>query len=211
MGPEPNRPDHSEYLAKVILTGIFLAGLALFVSWRLSTGQGLDAFHMTVSDLVLLVFATLRMGRMLAYDLIMEPLRAPFTETLPDGTGAGDSVEAKGRGLRRALGQLISCPICAGTWSAGLLVLGMYAFPGPMRILITILGAIGAAEVLNAAIEGFSWSGQLARARTGAIARAQEAERKPAAAESADRKPVREAAEEEPERVGISQASQNRP
>ncbi len=207
MGSEPNRPDHSEYLAKVILTVIFLGGLALFVSWRLSTGQGLDAFHMTVSDLVLLVFATLRMGRMLAYDLIMEPLRAPFTETLPDGTGAGDSVEARGRGLRKALGQLFSCPICAGTWSAGVLVLGMYAFPGPTRILVTILGAIGAAEVLNALIEGSSWSGQLARTRTGAILKAQSTEPRPAPSPKPNRALINEADEEEPERIGAREES----
>jgi hypothetical protein len=205
MGPEPNRPDHSEYPAKIILTGIFLGGIALFASWRLSTGQGLDAFHMTVSDLVLLVFATLRMGRMLAYDLIMEPLRSPFTVTVPDGTGAGDSVEPKGRGLQRAIGQLISCPICAGTWSAGVLVLGMYAFPGPVRILITILGAIGAAEVLNSLIEGSSWSGQLARAKTGVINRAQAAETQPASAER--RAPEPEADDDEPERVGAREQS----
>jgi hypothetical protein len=200
MGPEPDRQEHSEYLAKIILTGVFLGGIALFASWRLSTGQGLDAFHMTVGDLVLLVFATLRVGRMLAYDLIMEPLRSPFTVTVPDGTGAGDSVEPKGRGLQRALGQLISCPICAGTWSAGLLVLGMYAFPGPVRILITILGAIGAAEVLNSLIEGSSWSGQLARAKTGVINRAQAGEAQPSAP-AERRAPVRED-DEEDERVG---------
>jgi hypothetical protein len=209
MGPEPNQPDRSEYLAKVVLTGIFLAGFALFVSWRLSTGQGLDAFHMTTSDLVLLVFATLRMGRMLAYDLIMEPLRAPFTQTVPDGTGAGDSVEPKGRGMRRALGQLISCPICAGTWSAGLLVLAMYAWPGPARILITVMGVIGAAEVLNAAVEGFSWSGQLARTRTGAIVKSQAAEAKPAPSGSPAREPADET-EEEPERVGVSRIERDR-
>src|SRR5512146_256947 len=112
MGPGENQPDRSEYLAKVVLTGIFLGVFGLFVWWRLSTGQDLDAFHLTTSDLVLLVFATLRMGRMIAYDLIMEPLRAPFTVTVPDGTGAGESVDPKGHGARRALGQLISCPIC---------------------------------------------------------------------------------------------------
>jgi hypothetical protein len=208
MGPGSNQPDRSEYLSKLVLTGIFIGIIALFVSWRLSTGQGLDAFHLTTTDLVLLVFATLRMGRMIAYDLIMEPLRAPFTQTVPDGTGAGDSVEPKGRCLQKALGQLISCPICAGTWSAGLLVLGMYAWPGPARILVTILGAIGVAEVLNSAIEGFSWSGQLARTRTGAIVKSQAAQ--PAAQAPARHEPLPETDEDEPERMGLSGRTETR-
>lgn len=207
MVPGSNRPDRTEYLAKVVLTAIFLGIFALFVRWRLSVGQGLDAFHLVPSDLVLLVFATLRMGRMLAFDLIMEPLRAPFTETVPDGTGAGESVDPRGRGFRRALGQLISCPICAGTWSAGALVLGMYAWPGPARILVTILGAIGAAEVLNSAIESLSWTGQLARTRTGAAIRAQAEQ---PAVGYPQREPLGDAAEEEPERIGASHAPEKR-
>lgn len=208
MGPGSNQPDHSEYLAKVVLTGGFLVVFALFVSWRLSTGQGLDAFHLSTTDLVLLVFATLRMGRMIAYDLIMEPLRAPFTVTVPDGTGAGESVEPKGRGLQRALGQLISCPICAGTWSAGLLVFAMYAWPGPARILVTVLGAIGAGELLNAALESFSWTGQLARTRTGAIVKSQAAQ--PAAQAPARHEPLPETDEDEPERMGLSGRTETR-
>jgi hypothetical protein len=116
-------------------------------------------------------------------------------------------VEPKGRGLQRALGQLISCPICAGTWSAGLLVLGMYAFPGPVRILITILGAIGAAEVLNSVIEGSSWSGQLARAKTGVINRAQEAASQPSAP-APSRTAIPDNDDDEPERVGMREERQ---
>ena len=202
-----NRPDQAEYLTKVILTVIFLGSLGGFAWWRLSTGQGLDAFHLTVTDLVLLVFATLRMGRMLAYDLVMEPLRAPFTETVPDGTGAGESVEPKGRGVRRAFGQLISCPICAGTWSAWLLVLLLYAWPGPARILVTILGAIGFAEVLNSAVESLSWSGQLARTRTGAILRDSEA---PLARSDRSSPEILEEDEEEPDRLTVTGQSKKR-
>ncbi|NMB87163.1 MAG: DUF1360 domain-containing protein [Chloroflexi bacterium] len=130
-------------------------------------------------DLVLLGFAVLRLGRLIAYDLITEPLRAPFTRTVPDGTGAGDSVEPRGRGVQHTIGQLISCPICSGTWIAAFLVYALYAWPEPARVFITILGAIGIAEVLNGLLESLSWSGQLSRTQSGAILRKMQSETPP--------------------------------
>jgi hypothetical protein len=106
------------------------------------------------------------------------------------------------------LGQLISCPICAGTWSAGLLVFAMYAWPGPARIIVTILGAIGASELLNSALESFSWSGQLARTRTGVIEKSRAVQ--PAPSVTANSKPLPDANEDEPERVGLSHHPENR-
>ncbi|HEX2979218.1 MAG TPA: DUF1360 domain-containing protein [Anaerolineaceae bacterium] len=171
------KPSRSqEYLAKLILTGVFLSGLALFIIWRRSTGQDLAHFQLSAIDLILLGFATLRLGRLIAYDLVTEPLRSPFTRTVPDETGAGDSVEPKNDGWRLSIGQLISCPICSGTWAGAALVAGLYAWPGPARLFITILAAVGVAEVLNALIESLSWSGQLARTRSGEILKKARAE-----------------------------------
>ncbi len=156
-----------EYASKIILTMLFLGLLGLFIWWKASSGQPL--YHPTALEYVLLVFATLRMGRMIAFDLVMQPFRAPFTRTVPDSTGAGDTVEPRGRGVQLAIGQLISCPICAGTWSAGLLTCFLFAWPDTARIFLFVLGAIGAAELLNSLNEVFCWQADLARARTGQI------------------------------------------
>jgi len=94
-------------------------------------------------------------------------------KTLPPGTmravlkGAAMTVEARGEGVQRALGELISCPICSGTWIAAALVYGLNLFPGPGRILVTIMGAIGMGEVLHALTEQLSWSATLARKQVG--------------------------------------------
>jgi len=164
-----NGPIQIEYLTKVVLTAIFLSAFLLFVLWKTNSGQDLNEFHLSVLDLVLLAFATLRMGRLIAYDLVMEPFRSPFARTVPDETGAGESVEPKGAGVQRALGQLLSCPICAGTWASAVLVFSLYTWPGPARIFITVLGAIGIAEMLNALLEFLCWTGQQARTQTGMI------------------------------------------
>jgi hypothetical protein len=66
-----------------------------------------------------------------------------------------------------ALGQMICCPICAGTWISALLVFFLYSFPEPARIFMAIVAAAAVIEVLNSLVEALSWSGQWNRTRTG--------------------------------------------
>lgn len=167
MNPRLSKSVRNEYIAKLALIGVFIFVFVLFILWKGVWRQVQDGFRFSPFDLVLLGLATLRLGRMVAYDLVAEPLRHPFARTVPDETGVGDSVEPRGEGIQRCLGQLISCPICAGTWIAALLVYALYAFPGPTRIFLAMTAAVGAAELLNALVEALCWSGELSRARTG--------------------------------------------
>ena len=118
-------------------------------------------------DFAMLGLATFRMGRMIAFDRVADPLRAPFTKVIPDDSGAGEQVVAKGRGPREVIGELLSCPICAGTWVAAGLVYGLQLFPTPTRLLITIMSAIGFAEIAHAATEALTWAGQAERVDVG--------------------------------------------
>jgi len=157
-----------ERIAKIILSVIFLSGFALFIGWTLIFGPGLDVFNLSALDLALLGLATYRLGRLIAYDQVMEPLRQFVTETAPDSTGAGESVDPKGEGVQQALGQLVCCPICAGTWVAALLTYLFYMFPGPTRVFLIMTSAIAIAELLGALTEALSWAGQYARTMSGA-------------------------------------------
>lgn len=156
-----------EYTAKIAFIGIFLSIFAAFVSrlsiWRRSR----EPYKLQPFDLLLLTLSTFRLGRMVAYDRVAEPIRQPFTKTVPDETGAGESVEPRGEGLRQALGQLLSCPICAGTWIAAGLVYGLQTLTNPTRVFLAIMSTIGLAEILNALTEALSWAGQLARKLSG--------------------------------------------
>ena len=152
-------------LTYMALSGTFITLLALFNLLRPRRNNG-DA-SIKPFDYILLGLSVFRMGRMVSYDTVMEPYRAPFTDTVPDESGAGHTVEPKGEGWRRAMGELIACPICSGTWIAAVLVYGMQVFPGPTRALMAIMSVIGIGEVLNAATEALSWNAQLARERVG--------------------------------------------
>jgi hypothetical protein len=182
-----NDPTKQEYATKLTLISVFLSIFGFFVSrrsWSASLKSrskdrqlrvvgskdvcsDKDESKFAPFDLVLLGFSVLRLGRLVAYDRIMEPVRKPFTQTLPDPSGAGDTVEPRGSGLRSALGQLISCPICAGTWISAGLVYGLKIFPEATRVFLSIMGAMGLTETLNALIEALSWTGQLSRSLAG--------------------------------------------
>ncbi len=152
----------------VTLSGIFFT---LFAVFNLIQGRRRQETEIKPLDLAMLGLSSYRLGRLIAYDKVTEPYRRPFTKTVPDSSGAGDTVEPRGKGWRRAVGELISCPICAGTWVSAGLVYGLGLFPRPTRVLMTIMSGIGLGELLGALTEELCWVGQLAREQAGAINR----------------------------------------
>jgi len=161
-----------EYATKVVLSLVFLFAVVFFA---ILTGpahllQSIQSWG--VLDFVLLSLSTYRLGHLVAYDRVMEPFRHAFARTVPDITGAGESVEPMGSGIRCAIGQLISCPICAGTWIAALLVFALVLLPEGTRLFLWMTAAIGLAEVFNSFTEALCWSGQLSRNQAGEINRA---------------------------------------
>lgn len=159
----------AERLAKIILILIFLGGLGLFFWWVQTAGPGFARLQLSWFDLVLLGLATFRLGRMIAFDRVAEPLRSPFTRTTLDYSGAGNTVVPRGEGVQQALGQLISCPICVGTWVAAVLVVLYYLWPEPTRLFLVILAAVGLAELLHSVTEVWCWTGIHARTKTGQL------------------------------------------
>ena len=157
-------PEQRERLAYVTLVSLFLGLLGLFISRERKERQEFDPHP---RDVVLIALATFRAGRVTAFARVTEPFRDPVTATVPDAYDAGENVVAEGTGVHKAIGELISCPICVGTWVASGLVYGLRIAPGPTRLVAAILGVSGLAEILNAATEALSWSGQAARKQSG--------------------------------------------
>jgi hypothetical protein len=166
-----NRVDLERRMTFTVLSGTFVAIVAIFSLLR-RKGREFRPF-----DLILLGLSAIRMGRLVSYDLAMEGIRAPFTETVPDPTGAGETVVPKGTGWRRAIGDLLTCPICAGTWIAAGLACGLEVAPRATRLLTAIMASIGLGEVVNALIETLEWGGQASREQAGSSAMAKAAQR----------------------------------
>jgi len=65
------------------------------------------------------------------------------------------------------LGELVSCPVCVGTWVAAGLVYGLHLAPRPTRVYLAVMGTTGAAELLNCSAEALGWLGRAARKDAG--------------------------------------------
>ncbi len=152
---------HATYTS---LTGIFMAIFA-GLSWYQNRKR--RDVRVKPLELVQLGFATYRLGRLLSYDKVAEPYRAPFAQTAPDPSGAGMTVLSRGKGFRGAVGDLVVCPICTGTWVAAGLVYGLSLIPRPTRMFLNIMSSVGIAELLDAVTEALQWTGQLQRERAG--------------------------------------------
>jgi hypothetical protein len=99
-------------------------------------------------DTALIALGTARLSRLITRDKVMRPLRAPFTVT--ERTTAGQLKErAKGSGLTRAAGELITCPRCTAVWAATGLCLTYFAWPGAGRFVGLILSSSLVSDVAN--------------------------------------------------------------
>lgn len=100
-------------------------------------------------DLALFALATQKLSRVITKDKVTSAFRAPFTEV--EGPGGPGEIEerAKGRGLRRAVGELLTCPFCLGTWIASGFIYGYIFSPRVTRTLASIFAVSGLADFLQ--------------------------------------------------------------
>lgn len=117
---------------------------------------------------VLIGFATLRLAHTVSFNGVAEWMRFLFVKEVEDTSGAGNSLEAKD-GFFNVIGQLLTCPICSGTWSAMFLV-SVYVFSQTIGLaFIIVLGVAGISEMLHWASETFEWTGRSAREVSGTL------------------------------------------
>ncbi|WP_163540040.1 DUF1360 domain-containing protein [Gracilibacillus sp. YIM 98692] len=107
---------------------------------------------------VLLSLASFRLTRLFLYDKITGFIRAPFLEIeakeLPDGT-IEETIYMKGSGLRRWIGELLSCHWCLGIWNAMFLFLGFHFYTVIFTPIIIILAVAGMAAIIEVIIAYF--------------------------------------------------------
>jgi hypothetical protein len=144
-------PDQERPLGGyAVLTGTFVAAWAGFAVWFTRSGRKLPN-RIEGKDLALVIIATHKLSRLIAKDRITSTFRAPFTR-FQDDSGAGEVDEAaRGRGLRRAIGELLVCPFCLGMWIASGFTAGLLAAPTVTRWAGFVITAETGADVLQIA------------------------------------------------------------
>lgn len=102
-------------------------------------------------DVLLLGTASHKLSRLVAKDKVTAFLRAPFTEYQGRGGPAEVEERARGKGARRAIGELLICPYCLGLWASGAFHVGLLYAPRTTRVVASTLTALTVSDFLQIA------------------------------------------------------------
>jgi len=141
VAAQTERPPYEAYAT---IAGAFVAGLGTVaaLSRRAPPASALE--------LVALSAATFKAARTLSREKVASFLREPFVE---GDSALGERQQPEGEGLQRAVGELLLCTRCVGTWSAAALASTQMLTPRFGRLVTWTLAAGAANDFLQA---GFS-------------------------------------------------------
>src|SRR4051794_29328406 len=141
MDPIDRTPtEAADYAALSALYGMLLAGTA-------ASGRGREPIP--PAELPALAAASFALSKLVVHEKVESWIRRPFVqEDTPGGR------RPKGRRLRYAVGELLTCTRCTGAWSALALVALRLHSPAAGRTVAAVLAASAGNDMLQA---GFSW------------------------------------------------------
>src|SRR6185312_11892604 len=130
-------PEQPPYRAYATIAGAFVASLGAVSGLAAARKRPLQ--ELTAVDLALLGLATFKASRTVARDKVSSFVREPFVEgEAYDGEDERPTHETE---MKQALGELVTCTRCVGTWlGAGLASMQILA-PRTGRLLTTVLAA----------------------------------------------------------------------
>jgi hypothetical protein len=133
---------HAEYAAIVGVFVSLLGGAGL-----LAKTLGRDPQEQRPLDLVMLGAATFKAARTISRDEVTSFIRDPFVQ---GEAHEGGEDPVKTGDLRQAIGELVTCSRCIGTWAAAGLTTTQVIAPRFGRLLTWTLGAAGMNDFLQA-------------------------------------------------------------
>lgn len=110
-------------------------------------------------DILLTGVATHKLARRMSKDSVTSPLRAPFTRYEGVSGPAELQERVRGRGLRKAVGELVSCPFCLSQWVATGFIFGLLTAPRATRWTASVFTSLALADFLQFA---YAWAEQRA-------------------------------------------------
>jgi len=142
-------PLHPAYSG---LTVTYLLGFAAFLGLMRRSGRRLPEY-VPPADLALVAIATYKLSAIVTRERVASPIRAPFTHNAGTPPEGRSKPEPRGHGLRRALGELLTCPYCASAWIAAGLTYGIVVAPRPTRVLVSIFASVTLSDFLTSAYQ----------------------------------------------------------
>jgi Protein of unknown function (DUF1360) len=158
MSAPENRPPYGSYAA---IMGTF-AGL-LAAAGALGRLLDRDPQCQTPLDFAVLAAASFKAARTLSHDEVTSFIRQPFVRGHAH-SGGEEPVEG---GMEQAIGELVTCTRCIGTWAAAGLASTQILAPRFGRVLTWSLGAAAVNDFLQAGFSALTSKANEIDTRTG--------------------------------------------
>ena len=136
------RPPYESYAAIAAAYGGLLAAVTLA-----GKALGRPSPRLGPVEVAALGMASFKAARTLAREKVGSFVRAPFVE---GEASAGEDEEPAGEGFQQALGELLTCSRCVGTWSAAGLASLLVLTPRFGRLVVLVLDAGAVNDFLHA-------------------------------------------------------------
>jgi len=133
-----------------VLGGVFNLVFAVFLLAARVTGRTIPE-RVDARDIALLGMATHKLSLMGAQDAITSPLRAPFTELREKDSPKKVDEKPRGEGLRRSVGELLTCKFCLSVWLASFFTYGLVLVPRATRLVAVVFAVVTVSDHLHQA------------------------------------------------------------
>ncbi|MEO5575727.1 MAG: DUF1360 domain-containing protein [Gaiellaceae bacterium] len=130
-------PEQPPYRAYATIAGTFLAGLGAVSGVAAARNRPLT--QMAPIDLTLLGLATFKASRTVARDKVTSFVREPFVEG--EAYDGEDEKPTHDGEMKQAIGELVTCTRCIGTWIGASLASVQILAPRSGRLLTSVLAA----------------------------------------------------------------------
>jgi hypothetical protein len=130
------------------LMGLFNLIFTVFLLFTKGTGRNIPE-RVGAQDLALLGVATHKLSLIGAQDAVTSPLRAPFTELQEKESPKSVDERPRGTGLRRSVGELLTCQFCLGMWVASFFTYGLVLAPRVTRLIATVFTVVTISDHLH--------------------------------------------------------------
>jgi Protein of unknown function (DUF1360) len=131
-----------------VLAATFNLLFALFLLATRASGRPIPE-RIDAKDIALLGMATHKLSLVGSQDAITSPLRAPFTEIKEKQSPKKVDEEPRGEGLRRSVGELLTCKFCLGVWLASFFTYGLVLVPRVTRLVAAVFAVVTVSDYLH--------------------------------------------------------------
>ncbi len=133
------------YATLAALFNLIFAGFLLAVR---RTGRTLPE-RVDVKDIALLGVAAHKLSFLVSNDAVTSFIRAPFTERQEKESPKKVDEQPRGTGLRKSIGELLSCQFCLGMWLSSFFTYGLVLAPRVTRLIATIFAVVTVSDHLH--------------------------------------------------------------